>query len=137
MVGIADSILGTGDLCWIVINANPREYYLGQYLGPFSEKDESVLWEDSFLLRYLERSPLQIFREAIPSPTIKPVRARLIDPRVEFKPVQDGLPFLGEPSCNYAILPYQEGKTHMKAHSPGQFRDLEQALYQLTSRSFK
>lgn len=135
MVGIADSYLKEGDPCWIVINSNPREYYLGEFMGPFSHEDETKLWRDSFLLGYLGDHPTQVLRRKVPSPHIQPVRARLIDPRVEAKPVQDGMPFLGEPLCNYAVLPYQQGKTHMKAHSLGQFRDLEQTLYLLTNKN--
>jgi len=137
MVGITDSDLKLGDLCWIVINNNPREFYLGEFIGQFSHDEEINLWRDSFLLDHLDLYPIQVLSKKVSSPKIKPVKARLIDPRVESKPVQEGMPFLGEPLCNYAVLPYQEGKTYMKAHSPGQFQDLEQALYQLTSRNFK
>ena len=137
MVGITDSRFKAGEPCWIVINNNPREFYLGEFIGPLTHEYEISLWEYSFLKKHLEMYPTEDLRKKVSSPQIKPVRARLIDPRVELKPVQDGMPFLGEPLCNYAVLPYQEGKTYMKAHSPGQFQDLEQALYQLTSRNFK
>lgn len=100
MVGITDSNLEAGELCWIVINANPREFYFGQFIG----SEENTL-------------ALQRLRERVSSPNIKGVKARLIDPRVKSKPPSDGLPFLGEPLCDYAVLPYQEGKLYMKAHS--------------------
>ncbi len=136
MVGISDSNLNAGDLCWIVINSNPREYYLGEFIGSVSREYETSLWKDSFLLGIQERHPTQILRKEIPLPKIKPVRARLIDPRVEAMP-SDSLPFLGEPLCHYAVLPYQQGKIYLKADNPGQFQDLEQALYQLSYRAYQ